>query len=261
MANYGRELQMGADIRRRDKVEKTTEFVKRVRRVQEEVGAALRKAQDEMRRQADRGRQEVEKWKKSKKIMLSTKDLVFKGRLAKKLTERYMGLYEIKKVVSRNTIKLKLPALMRIHLVVNVSRIVKYKEPVKGQKIEELKPVEVEEVEKQKVKKILNKKKIQGIKKYLVCQKGFIVENDTWEKEKNLENTRELVNEFEGKLSVEVKRQKGIEERWRVKLNLEADNFRRSKLLGKYITKMLYEQDNKKFKEEYLKKLERNWDR
>ena len=80
--------------------------------------------------------------------MLSTKDLVFKGRLAKKLTERYMGLYEIKKVVSRNTIKLKLPALMRIHLVVNVSRIVKYKEPVKGQKIEELKPVEVEEVEK-----------------------------------------------------------------------------------------------------------------
>ena len=35
---------MGADIRRRDKVEKTTEFVKRVRRVQEEVGAALRKA-------------------------------------------------------------------------------------------------------------------------------------------------------------------------------------------------------------------------
>ena len=56
MANYGRELQMGADIRRKDKVEKITEFVERIRRVQEEVEAALRKVQDEMRRQIDRER-------------------------------------------------------------------------------------------------------------------------------------------------------------------------------------------------------------
>jgi len=37
---------------------------------------------------------------------------------------------------------------MRIHLVVNVSQIVRYKEQVKGQKKEEGKLVEVEEVEK-----------------------------------------------------------------------------------------------------------------
>jgi len=60
--------------------------------------------------------------------MLSTKDLVFRERLVKKLTERYMGLYEIEEVVSKNTVKLKLPASMRIHLVVNVSQIVRYKE-------------------------------------------------------------------------------------------------------------------------------------
>jgi len=41
---------MGGDIRRKEKVEKTTEFVKRMRRVQEEVEAALKKAQEEMRR-------------------------------------------------------------------------------------------------------------------------------------------------------------------------------------------------------------------
>jgi len=50
IANYGRELQMGADIRRKGKVEKAMEFVERMRRVQEEVGAALRKTQDEMRK-------------------------------------------------------------------------------------------------------------------------------------------------------------------------------------------------------------------
>jgi len=56
ITNYGRELWMGADIRRKGKVEKAIEFVERMRRVQEEVEAALRKAQDEMRRQANRGR-------------------------------------------------------------------------------------------------------------------------------------------------------------------------------------------------------------
>ena len=56
IANYGRELWMEADIRRKGKVEKAMEFIERMRRVQEEARAVLRKAQDEMKRQADRGR-------------------------------------------------------------------------------------------------------------------------------------------------------------------------------------------------------------
>jgi len=60
ITNYRRELQMGEDIRRKGKVEKATEFVERMRRIQEKAGVALKKAQEEMRRQADRGRQEVE---------------------------------------------------------------------------------------------------------------------------------------------------------------------------------------------------------
>jgi len=44
-------------------------------------------------------------------------------------------------------VKLQLPSSMRIHLVVNVSQIVRYKEQMKGQKKEEGKPVEVERVE------------------------------------------------------------------------------------------------------------------
>jgi len=63
--------------------------------------------------------------------MLSTKDLVFKERPVKKLIERYMRPYVIEKVVSKNMVKLKLPASMRIHPVVNVSRIMRYKELVK----------------------------------------------------------------------------------------------------------------------------------
>ena len=41
---------MGADIRRKSKVEKATKFVERMRKVQEEVGTVLKKAQDEIKR-------------------------------------------------------------------------------------------------------------------------------------------------------------------------------------------------------------------
>jgi len=98
--------------------------------------------------------------------MLSTKDLVFKERPAKKLTERYMGPYEIEEVVSKNVMKLKLPAF--IHPVVNISQVVRYREPVRGQKLEKLKLVEVKRVEEWEVEKILNKQKIRGVVKYLV---------------------------------------------------------------------------------------------
>ena len=40
---------------------------------------------------------------------------------------------------------------------------------------------------------------------------------------------------------------------------VEERDFRRGKLPGKYITKILYGQDNRKFEDKYLKKLDRNW--
>jgi len=86
---------------------------------------------------------------------------------------------------------------MRIHPVVNVSRIVRYKEQVKGQKKEEGKLVEVEGVEEWEVEKILNKKKMRGVEKYLIWWKGFTAEGDTWERRENLKNVEELIKEFE----------------------------------------------------------------
>jgi len=87
MAKYGRNLRMGVDLRRKGKMEKVTEFVKRMRKVQEEARAALVRAQKEIKRQADRGRKEAEVWKIGDKVMLSMKDLVFKERPVKKLVD------------------------------------------------------------------------------------------------------------------------------------------------------------------------------
>ena len=247
MANYGREMRMGGDIRRKGKVESAMEFVERMKRVNEEAEAALRKTQEEMKRYADRGRKETEVWERGDQVLLSTKDLVFKERPSKKLTERYVGPYVIEEVVLSNAVKLHLPSSMRIHPVVNVSRIVRYKEQVKGQKVEEGKLVEIEGVEEWEMEKILNKRKIRGVVKYLVWWKGFTVEEDTWERKENLKNAEELIKEFEWG-EVVVRRE--VE---------EEGEYKRMELPGKYTAKLLYGRDDRRFEEEYLNKLEKNW--
>ena len=136
---------------------------------------------------------------------------------------------------------------MRIHPVINVSRIARYKEQVKRQKKEERKLIEVEGMKEWEVEKILNKKKIRGVVKYLIQWKGFMAEGDTWERRENLKNAEELIKEFK-QGGVEVRRQEGEEE-----------EYRRMELLGKYTAKLLYGWDDQKFEEEYLNKLEKNW--
>ena len=123
---------------------------------------------------------------------------------------------------------------------------------MEGQKKEEGKPMEVEGVEEWEVEKILNKKKIRGVEKYLVRWKGFTAEGDTWERRENLKNVEEVLADFEGK--TEIRKQEKIEE-------AEDRDFRRGELPGKFTAKMLYGWDDGRFKEEYLKKLEKNWQR
>jgi len=69
-------------------------------------------------------------------------------RRIEKLTERFVGPYKIKKIVSPNAVELELPSTIKIHLVVNVSRICKYIEQVEGQKKEQPAPVIIKGEEK-----------------------------------------------------------------------------------------------------------------
>jgi len=114
--------------------------------------------------------------------------------------------------------------------------------------------VEVERVEEWEVEKILNKKKIRGVEKYLVRWKDFTAEGDIWKRRENLKNVEELIEEFE-QGGVEVRQQEKVERK------KEVDKYKRMELPGKYIAKLLYGWDDKEFEEEYLKKLEKNWKR
>jgi len=57
------------------------------------------------------------------------------GRRTKKLTERFVGPYRIEKIISSNVVKLELSSTVKIHPVVNVSRIQCYVGQVEGQRM------------------------------------------------------------------------------------------------------------------------------
>jgi len=96
-----------------------------MKEIQEEAKAVLGKVQEEMKKYVDRKRGEVDNYKVGDLVMLSTKDLKYQmvRRRTGKLTERFVSPYKIKKIVSLNTVELELPSTVRIHPVVNVSRI------------------------------------------------------------------------------------------------------------------------------------------
>ena len=123
---------MEVNIRKKEKIEKTTEFAEWMKKIQEEAEAVLIKVQEEMKWQADR-RKKAEVWKKKDKEMLSIKGLIFKEWLVRKLIDQYVSPYIINKVV-----KLWLLTSIRIYLVINTSQ------------------------------KILNKRKVRKIVKYLI---------------------------------------------------------------------------------------------
>jgi len=174
-------------------------FVEKMKEIQEEVKAALRKAQKNMRKYADRKRSDADEYKVGDLVMLSTKDLKYQmvGRRTEKLTKRFVGPYKVKEIVSSNMVKLELPSTVKIHLVVNVSRVQRYVGQVEEQRKKQLALVIIEGEEEWEVEQILNKRKVREKNKYLVHWKGFTAESDIWEGRENLENAKEVIEKFE----------------------------------------------------------------
>jgi len=140
---------MGFETRRKEKYEGAEKFAIKIKEVQEEAKAALGKVQEEIKKYTDRKRAEVNEYKVGDLVMLSTKNLKYQmvGRRTEKLTERFIGPYKIKKIILSNTVELELPSTIKIHPVVNVSRIQRYIEQVEGQRKEQLAPVVIEKEE------------------------------------------------------------------------------------------------------------------
>jgi len=68
----------------------------------------------------------------------------------------------VKRVISTSAVELELPKMVKIHPIINVSRIRRYKEQVPGQKKQPAPPVIIEKEKEYKVEKVINKRKRYG---------------------------------------------------------------------------------------------------
>jgi len=114
--NYGQDPRIGFEGRKKGKYAGAEKFVEKMKEIQEEAKAALRKAQEDMRKYADRKRSDSDEYKVGDLVMISTKDLKYQmvGRRTEKLTERFVGPYRVKEIVSLNIVKLELPSTVNV---------------------------------------------------------------------------------------------------------------------------------------------------
>ena len=163
-----------------------------------------------------------------------------------------MGPYKVKGIVSSNAIELELPNSIKIHPVVNVSRVQLYKSQIKGQKKIPPKLVIIKGEEEFEVEKILNKRMVRGKEKFLVRWKGYMAGENTWENRKNLENAKELVEEFEREHGEEVE-----ELRWQEQE--EKEKKFSWELPREFIAKLLYGWGKRRYEREREKRWDENW--
>ena len=76
-----------------------------------------------------------------------------------------------------------------------------------------------------------------------------------------MKNAKELVDEFKGRISTEIRKQEKVNQEQKRVLDQRAEEFKRMELPERYTAKILYEWDDRKFEVEYLRKLEKNWQR
>jgi hypothetical protein len=119
-----------------------------------------------------------------------------------KLMPRYIGPLKIKKVVSSVAYELELPPTLRIHPVFHVSKLKLYRNDDRYEREQVMRPapVLVDGEQEYEVERILDRRERRqgrGIRvEYLVKWLGYPEYESTWERESNLTNAQELVQEF-----------------------------------------------------------------
>ncbi|MBW0475866.1 hypothetical protein O181_015581 [Austropuccinia psidii MF-1] len=163
--------------------------------VKQELESVIRR----FKKYADRNRAIPPYFQPGDKVWLASKNIKTK-RPTKKLSDRWLGPFEVVKKIGSHAYHLKLPQQWKsVHPVFHVSLL----EPVKKSTIPNQHqfpppPILVEEQEEWEVAQVLESKLKRGKLWYLVEWKGFSEDSErtTWEPDSNLRNSPDLVKDF-----------------------------------------------------------------
>ena len=117
---------------------------------------------------------------------------------SRKLSERWLGPYAITQLVGTNAVALRLPCSMRIHPVVNISRVKPYRDHLLGQPVSAPGPSNIMEDrdEEYEVDYVVDSRYKGKRLEYFIHWKGWSETDRTWEPVSNLGNASDAVRNF-----------------------------------------------------------------
>jgi hypothetical protein len=195
----GQHPRIGTEPRRTTRLEAVDEYIQRMKAATEEAKSALRKAADDMARFYDTHQREPPTYKAGDKVWLEATNITT-TRPVKKFDDKWFGPFIIDKVISRNAYRLKLTAnFKRIHPVFHVSKLRPYTpDPISVRHPPSPPKTTITQsgIEEYEVETILDSRLYRTKLQYLVKWKGYGPEENSWEPEDNLTNSKTLIKKF-----------------------------------------------------------------
>jgi transposase InsO family protein len=192
MLNYGHHPYLPVSVLAQGRVPAAASFIQRIQRQVAEARRAHRVASERQAHYANSKRQDVA-FAPGEWVLLSSKNLRFKEGTPK-LLPRWVGPFQISKVVGGQSYELILPARWKIHDVFHVSKLERYR---RDGNVQPPPPAEMLEGEDEyEVDKILDHRKSRRSYEFLVRWVGYSPEHDTWEPEANLKNAPNVLKEY-----------------------------------------------------------------
>ena len=177
----------------------------RLRAVWASGKAALEAAQARQKRYADLHRR-PELYQVGDLVWLETKELKLleHQRRALKLAAQFIGPFEIIRVINPNAYELRLPSSLRIHPVINISRLKRHRSsdrfPSRPQPNSRPPPEALHDAGTQgsyEVERLLAKRTVRGRPQYLVKWAGYPLEDSEWRPLGALTGAKDSIREFE----------------------------------------------------------------
>ena len=186
-------------------VESAEEFAKSMKRVRDDAAAAIKKAQERMKKYYDQKRVPAPEFKVGDQVYVDGSK-VEQNRPSEKLNDRRVGPYTIVEKVGSSAYRLELPAGSRTYPVFNETELTLYHEPPPHRREKRPPAVIVDGAEEWEVEEVLKKRKMGCGWQYYIKWKGYPHSRNTWETKRKLNND-ELIEEFEKRSSEATQRQ------------------------------------------------------
>ena len=176
-------------------IPRADELIERIQTIQDEIKSAQRLAHETVESYYDRGTtlQEIQE---GDKVWLDAVNVKTTAP-SKKLADKYLGPYKVKKKISAVNYELDLPDTMMVHPVFHINLLRKHQEnSILGRIEPPPPPIEVEGEEEYEVEEILDGRLWRNQKQYLVKWEGYDTSENSWQTIADLKHAQEAIQHF-----------------------------------------------------------------